>query len=773
MKKYFSIALAAFAILSLSIACNKEAPDPDDQISTNENKEDVTPAGEQITIIATLSDALTRVSFTPNTDGYGKTTSMSITWALGDQIRVYNHNDHSLYEDFTLDESAVGQQVGTFSGTAITADSYDVEVINETFDYNNQNQPSDGLTDNLKYLANASNIADYTDITFTEFSSVLAITAKMPSTAVAQTIKSIDMTASEAIFNGSKSLTITFHEARDAGNDGILHIFATLPIGDTPVPAGTTLLVHFNAPNSDHTVYTRFVDLGNSGLTFTANTCNTININATKSDQHAGLTSCTGSSADVPYLIGDKYQMDAMHNLLVAGSTKYFKMIDNVDLSGITWTPLNTASPYNKAFVFDGNDKTIDHLSSSGKYASFAGVLNGSVSNVSFENAIITTSAEKAGVVAGFLGSSGASVAASCTNITIKDSSVSGTGTNGYLGALAGIADCLSAPIDNCHAENVEVHGNNYIGGLLGCVKGRWTVKNCTSSAEEKKVYSTNSTSNADICLGGLIGDVLNGATISKCSSSVHITQTNNGRDIGGLIGRLQAGTVEKCFAVGNMSGQQRNVGGLVGCITNTSGTAIITDCYSEGTVYGKGGHSGGLVGLFEKGSLTIERCYAKGDVSGDFGLGGLIGFDGGVMALSQSAAWNTNVKPRNYGSANWSSGAVIGVAWPTAVLTDNYRNHNMVLVAWWVPAMDYSQPDVSVSSPLVVKDLSTGELRPTEANSQSNTQDNYPQFAYHGKVELGTGSNGANKTLSQLASTTLGWDSNVWNFTGMVPTLK
>ena len=40
------------------------------------------------------------------------------------------------------------------------------------------------------------------------------------------------------------------------------------------------------------------------------------------------------------------------------------------------------------------------------------------------------------------------------------------------------------------------------------------------------------------------------------------------------------------------------------------------------------------------------------------------------------------------------------------------------------------------------------------------------PQFPYHGKVEAG-------KTLSELASTTLGWDASIWDFSGAMPTLK
>ena len=44
--------------------------------------------------------------------------------------------------------------------------------------------------------------------------------------------------------------------------------------------------------------------------------------------------------------------------------------------------------------------------------------------------------------------------------------------------------------------------------------------------------------------------------------------------------------------------------------------------------------------------------------------------------------------------------------------------------------------------------------------------QPHYPQFAYQGKVESG-------KTLSQLASTTLGWSSDVWDFSDSLPALK
>ena len=84
-----------------------------------------------------------------------------------------------------------------------------------------------------------------------------------------------------------------------------------------------------------------------------------------------------------------------------------------------------------------------------------------------------------------------------------------------------------------------------------------------------------------------------------------------------------------------------------------------------------------------------------------------------------------------------------------------------MTLSAFWVPAAGYSHPDVSAAHPLVKQDGTE-----SSAISTSKGQDGYPQFPYHGKVEAG-------KTLSELASTTLGWSSEIWDFSTALPTLK
>ena len=778
MKKIVYIALAAFAVAT---SCSKE----------NASIEDQNTKAEIVTISATISESMTKVAFDPSYNADLKPESMRLTWASGDKIRVYNHANRSQYKDFTLAANSVGKKKGVFEGEAISAASYDVEVINGAFDYASQTQPSDGETTGLKYLASVNNIADYSTINFTDFSSVLAITAKMPSTAIAAKVKSVDITASENIFNGGNTLTITFDSVGDADTDGILHFYATLPQGDQDITDGTTLTVHFNAPDTDHTVYTRYIEM--DGCTFTSNKLNTININATNSASFANAsTTDIGTSAN-PYLIGDKYQMDKIHDEI--GTTKkYFKMVDDVDMTGVAWVSLNNAGSFANIIDFDGNNKTISNLTcNSGSYPSFAGVINGSYKNVTFDHASITAGNNTSGVLAGYIGSSNSSVTGDCSGITVKNSTINES-TKNRVGGIAGFVNVTSGEITNCHVNNVSVSSTaERIGGMFGQVDATTSITNCTSinvtvagsiniggligvgygnvtnCSSSGSISSTNTTNNADIALGGLVG-FFQGASskISKCSSSVSINQTSNGRDLGGLVGKMCEGTIEKSYATGNVSGVQRNVGGLVGLITNTSNASAIINCYCTGNVKGNS-YVGGLVGMYEKGSATIDNCYSTSKVeTTQFLAGGVVGIISAAdMTIRKCVAWNSEVTPAVCAAGNWSSGAFAGVAFPSCTLTSNYRKPGDWLTAYWQPGT-YDHADVSSSHKLVIR-VGTEEpytYHETTATSVKSGQDGYPQFPYQGHYTAET-------NLSQLASTTLGWSSDVWDFSVALPTLK
>lgn len=773
MRQIFHITLAALASVALFAACSKVEP------------VDETPAVKVMTIKATISDAATRVTFDPVYGSDSKPTSMAHTWQSGDKLRITDASDATKTALFDLVDGA-GSATGTFEGNGFEAASYNVEAVPQgSFSSGfTQTQAKDGATDHLQFVATATGVTDLSSFTLAETSGIVGVIAKLPED-VAGTITALEIEAKVAVLPMPIQVTVNLTAQEDVDSDDILKIYANAPTGFA-IPAGAEVFLRFKSNNPDHTVYTRYQQFDSSLLPVPGK-FNYVKLNCKDIDKFAGAGN-DGSSTD-PYQIADKYQMLAMQNLLKEEETICFSLLADIDLENEDWIPLNTSGSFAKGLFFEGNGHTVKNFksTSSNPYPSFAGVLNGTVKDVTFDGATIDAGNNTAGVLAGYIGS-GTAVFGSISGITVKNSTVSGTKQR--LGGIAGYVKNISGTIDDCHvinttvesaadrvgglfgqfdksfmasnctAKNVSVHGTINIGGLVGVGYGNFT--NCTSSGT---VSSTNTTSNADIALGGLVGFFENGV-ISHCSSSVSIDQTTNGRDIGGLIGKMLAGTVEKSFATGDIQGMQRNVGGFIGLISNSSGTSTVTNCYSTGSVTGNA-HSGGFVGYFEKGKAVISDCYATGSVSGSFSMGGLIGYvANNGLSMSKSAAWNGSLTAASIAVDNWSSGAVVGVTFPNCTLKDNYRNPSMALTVWWVPDADYNHPNVSTGTPLVVKDIADGTLRQLSSAGLGSTQDNYPQFAYHGKVEAG-------KTLSQLASTTLGWDSDVWDFTGDVPTLK
>ena len=778
MKRIVYILTAAVALVAVSAACSKVTPVDDN------------PAAKTMTIKVTLSDAATRVTFDPTYGSDFKPTKMAHTWEAGDQLRITDAADASKTAVFDLVDG-VGTATGTFEGAGFEAASYNVEAIpTGTFlTEGDQVQAKDGATDHLKFVAAATGVTDLTNFTLDETSGILAIIAKLPEN-VAGTIDEVKVELSLGAYSfPAVSVSLTAQE--DVDSDDVLKVYANVP-ASFAIPAGVQAFLKFGSTNPAHTVYTRYLDLSVLG-SMAEGQFNYIKLNCSHIDQYAG--GADDGMEENPYLIADKYQMRAMSSLMAENETVYFKLLADIDLENEEWIPLNYSGSFGKGIYFDGNGHTIKNLTSTSAhgYPSFVGVLNGTVKNLTFDGATITAGNNTAGVLAGYAGSSSSSVVGSFSGITVKNATV--TGSKRRLAGLVGYAEVVSGTINDCHvintsvtsgsdrvggligevakgvpatnctAENVTVSGTINIGGLIGV--GYGNVTDCTSSGS---ILSTNTTSNADIGLGGLVGYLEHG-TISHCSSSVNIDQKTNGRDIGGLVGKMLAAKVEKSFATGNVKGMQRNVGGLIGLITLTSGTATVTDSYCTGNVVGNA-YTGGFLGLHEKGTVNITNCYASGSVNGAFGLGGMVGFMGAnSFTMNNSAAWNDAVNPTSHGQTNWSSGAVVGVTQPNCVITNVFRNPDMTLTVYCPPpTADWNHPDIDGTTTPLYQNSQTapftwGYATGTAASAGTDNVD-AGRWAYHGKVELG-------KTLSQLASTTLGWSSSVWDFSGELPVLK
>ena len=796
MKKI--IILLSVAIAALAVSCNKVTP----QDSTPD-----APKGEKITITVSLSDALSKVSLTQ--DPEDPDGAIKVAWQATDKIFVIDASNPNNFEAFSIVAGSIDTEkpyTATFEGTAPDASSFNIlygaTSVSAANSFNSeQTQTGNASTDHLQYKALISGVSSIENIEFSKtwaetnggsFSQNGALRLRIQVPTEVTSVASVSLTAPSEIFSGSETITVKFVD-NVAPVNGIITAYAMLPMGDAIEVADEDFEVTI-ATAEENEYYKTFSP---GAISFKPGQTNAIKLNKSgfTNNLFAGGTGLEGD----PYLIATAKHMQNMHIVMKDNAVIYFKMIDDIDMTDVEWVSLNNSGSFSKGINFDGDNHKISNLTvgSSNAYPSLFGVLNGSAKDIEFDNATITGEANCAGVLAGYIGSSTASVSGTCSGIIVNNSKV--TGSKRGLGGLAGMVSKLSAPItncsvnnttvtstadrvgglagqteklmsiNNCSANNVTVKGTINIGGLIGV--GYGNAMNCTSSGS---ISSTNTTSNADIGLGGLIGYFENG-TVSSCSSSVNINQTTNGRDVGGLIGKMLAATLTTSYATGDVSSLQRNASALVGLVTLTSGVAVISDCYATGNLTSNA-YSGSIVGLFEKGTLQLLNCYATGSVSGAFGMGGIVGFIGAAtIDMKHCVAWNSSIKASSIGASNWSSGAVAGVAYPTANLTDNYRSPNTNIKAYWGNvsgytkelSTDYDHPNVSSSSPLIIVDKTSGELRATTATSTGNTEDNYPLYAYQGKhVSSGT-------TLSQLASTTLGWSSAIWDFTGDLPTLK
>ena len=207
---------------------------------------------------------------------------------------------------------------------------------------------------------------------------------------------------------------------------------------------------------------------------------------------------------------------------------------------------------------------------------------------------------------------------------------------------------------------NLKINQNTSFKGLFGYVNA--------AGAVVRNVR----TSFVDITgaggVGGVVGRLENG-TVEYCRvSGGSITAIG---DVGGITGHIGAGgTVQYCYVdvltvTGNGNG---NGGGIAG---GNSGT--VQNCYSTATVSGE--RAGGVASRNETGA-TIDRCYTTGAITGtgDLHVGGIVALNNG--AVTRCVALNASV-----------TGAVANMGRVTATsggtLTNNFvRETGMTLPA-------------------------------------------------------------------------------------------
>ena len=310
----------------------------------------------------------------------------------------------------------------------------------------------------------------------------------------------------------------------------------------------------------------------------------------------------------------------------------YACMIADVDASEIEWTPLNAADVFHKYIDFDGKGHTISNLNVSGKYAGFAGVLYGSIRNVTFSNATVDGGSTNCGVVGGFLGTDG--LPGSCENVVVKNSTVTGTR---YVGGFAGLTRSTGS-ITGCRVENTTLTSTSYIGGFSAYVdlgsSDKYEVPAIFRDCHVSDVtINQNSTTGGDIYTAGFVGFTSYGSSFIDCSVKATIvadknTSTTTLNDVAGFLARSSSTIGPTCInshvlAGTTITAKATRVGGFVGY---SEVATTYNGCSSAAEITNAGNYTGGFAG-FACGSSMFKDCSSSGNVTGVQWTGGFAGY--------------------------------------------------------------------------------------------------------------------------------------------------
>ena len=776
MRRFSDMFALASAVALSVISCAKESEDHVDDGTKN-----------KITITASLPDELvTKVKFEAGE------SVIKPSWEQTDVIRIISETGKS--ETYSIKE--INGKTATFEGnelegtsfTAIYPENYETAEALGNRSYTGQVQTGNGSTAHLQLNAMADGLSDISNISFADagakLNGAVKLYVKLPANVTSP--KEVSLSSDSDIFftdnagsAKSKSLGLSLENV-DISMDHIFTAYLMSSWTEASIKAGTKLTLTVKA---EGVLITKSFTVEKS-VNLAGGHLNTIQLNAENWNTIEG----SGTESD-PYKLSTTRNLLAMKAALVHGQMTYFKLMDDIDMSSIeNWDPLNPDSPYDLRIDFDGGGHSLKNLKSKGKtYSSFFGVLYGKCHNVKFVDAeIVSEEQSGAGIIGGYIGTRGKPAIVSGVEAS---GTVTCNGKKQPVGGLAG--NTRESTIENC-TVNVTVSNpmgagsnrdnRNMAGGIVGKTTGADVkIKNCVVRGSVEITEGTSCTYTGGIV--GWQGDA--GAEITGCE--VYATVKSAGERVGGIVGHYQGGTVSGCKFYGEVNAATQYAGGIAGI---TSSESVIENCLSAGKIV-CGTGVGGIVGKNEN-KLTVEDCLFSGKLKGVQRLGGIVGdlgssssvkhcfvsgavdgwgCIGGVVGRACNGGWAaagsdygnsiescivwldniTATRPASDTNVKAGSGAVVGFTATKNVLKDCVRKSGMKLTAEFYSNI-YDQENAGPSAPLVI--------------SEPSTSADYIIYPYHGKAAE------ASATATSLAQS-LGWNADIWDFSGSEPKLK
>ena len=341
-------------------------------------------------------------------------------------------------------------------------------------------------------------------------------------------------------------------------------------------------------------------------------------------------------SENEPYLI------ETLDNLLWLSTTEavwdsiyYFLQIADIDASDTeNWNEGAGFNPIGSDFTnpfrgnYNGGAHEIDRLyinrPDEGGIGLFSTTWGALIENVRLSNVNITGN-----LGVGSLASRGFE---STFNACSKSGNVCGNcnigGLVGYLHSNSTIFDCIA---------NGSVSGNHYVGGLVG---SNW--ESCCIS----KSYALGDVSGFN-CVGGIAGTQQN----STITESYAICVVTGNCYLGGLVGYTQNNSnITESYFTGNVTGLS-----CVGCMTGWNIGSNIINCSAKGNVSGEY-FVGGLVGS-NRSNSSILSSYVSGSVTGGDSPGGLVGTNN--EAQIENCIWNIETSGLTIGAGDIIGGTI------------------------------------------------------------------------------------------------------------------
>ena len=335
---------------------------------------------------------------------------------------------------------------------------------------------------------------------------------------------------------------------------------------------------------------------------------------------------------------------------LVVGDGFDFELSNNINLNGVSWTPIGD-NDTRFSGNFDGKNNTLSNLSINSndeKQGLFGVVSDGSIKNLTLDGVSMQTSEDDIGTLVGRVEvADGKSVA--IENITLNDSSIDSS-SGKYIGGLIGYIENSDEETAQVSLKRIEINDltinakDDYVGGLVGRIEVR-SGTDIDISVENVMIRNLDiEVLGSQNYVGGIAGRARNSGSGEITLRQLAVRNGNikavDSRRVGGLIGRMHNDTLldERNLFIGSVEGGYE-VGGLVGRLSSNS---VLNFGYVHADVIGhttdENGRVGIITGYTSTNNQIITEIYAVGTAKHATEDANAEGYRGGVIGHSASS---------------------------------------------------------------------------------------------------------------------------------------